>query len=191
MNQKALLEDALRGKRAACDRLARMYIPITFRYFRQAWRVTPSEAEELTQETFAEAWSSLKYCRGTQVKAWFLTIARRVAWKKFKTQAPKAFVSKDSEDDDPIAELPSTQASQEELVLMKAQFEQLRELFVHLRPEFREVLYLYYLEELTVEELAHSLEVPMGTAKTWLQRARANLKQEWRLAQKSTENRRR
>ena len=184
MNQQALLTQALAGKRSACDRIARLYIPITFRYFRQAWRVTQQEAEDLTQETFAEAWSSLKYCRGGQLKAWFLTIARRVAWKTFKSRDPFAVMEYTAEDDDPITSLPNHHASQEDMLAMKDQFEQLRDLFIHLRPEFREVLYLHYLEELSVEELAQSLEVPLGTAKTWLQRARKELKKQWNLSHK-------
>lgn len=183
MNQQTLIAEALAGKRSACDRIARMYLPIVYRYFRQAWRVTQQEAEELTQETFAEAWSSLKHCRGGQLKAWLLTIARRVAWKTFQASRPVTLSAYQNEEDDPIKDLPSPRSSQEDMVAMKQQFEKIRGLFDKLRPEFREVLYLHYLEELSVEDLARSLEVPLGTAKTWLQRARKDLKKQWHLSQ--------
>ena len=44
-----------------------------------------------------------------------------------------------------------------------------------LRPEYRLVFTLYHEQNLSYEEIAQSLDRPVGTVKTWLHRARAEL----------------
>ena len=46
------------------------------------------------------------------------------------------------------------------------------ELLQHLPAEYRRVLILYYLEEASCEEVGQRLEMPAGTVKTYLHRAR-------------------
>jgi RNA polymerase sigma factor (sigma-70 family) len=47
-----------------------------------------------------------------------------------------------------------------------------------MRPRERDALLLYALAELTYEEIAFALEVPVGTVRTWLHRARATARRE-------------
>src|SRR5205823_14089239 len=44
-----------------------------------------------------------------------------------------------------------------------------------LRPEYRLVFLLYHEQNLSYEEIAQSVQRPVGTVKTWLHRARAEL----------------
>ena len=46
------------------------------------------------------------------------------------------------------------------------------EVLLKLRPEFREVLTLRYMERLEYEEIAARMTIPIGTVKTWLNRAK-------------------
>lgn len=41
---------------------------------------------------------------------------------------------------------------------------------------YRRIVTLYYLKELPYEEIAHALQIPMGTLKTWMHRARGQLR---------------
>jgi len=52
-------------------------------------------------------------------------------------------------------------------------------LIAELRLEYRELLHLYYLEELSTDEISTSMDIPLGTVKIWLYRARNELKQKW------------
>jgi RNA polymerase sigma factor (sigma-70 family) len=44
-----------------------------------------------------------------------------------------------------------------------------------LRPDYRACFVLFYQQELSIEEIARSLDCPTGTVKTWLHRARKEL----------------
>ena len=47
----------------------------------------------------------------------------------------------------------------------------------HLRPEYRTVILLRHVEGYAYEEIAEVMEIPLGTVKTYLHRARAELKE--------------
>lgn len=181
--QKWMLAGVRRGERRACDQLVQFAFPLVYRYFCRAWRATSAEAEELAQDTFAEIWTSLKRYRGGSLRAWILTIARRLAWKAFREQAT-VMRDENPEDVDTFADAGPTL---EELVSMKQQLEKLRQLIAMLSPRYQEVLYLYYLEELSTEEIAQMMELPASTTRTRLQRARDQLRQQWQNLEKSQE----
>ena len=45
-----------------------------------------------------------------------------------------------------------------------------------LPPNYREVVHLFHVEQLSYKEIAATMEIPLGTVMTWLHRARAQLK---------------
>lgn len=67
--------------------------------------------------------------------------------------------------------------SLEQQLLKKDERAQLGYEVLHLKPKYREVLVLYYYEELKIHEIALILEVPENTVKTRLKRAREQIKQ--------------
>ncbi len=52
----------------------------------------------------------------------------------------------------------------------------IREAIGHLDPKLREVVYLFYMDNCLLDQIAAALEIPVGTAKTRLMRARTQLK---------------
>lgn len=182
MLHRSVITRALKGERASCEALARHCLPILHRYFTKTWKASKSDVEELVQDTFVELWKGLSLFRGAAIEPWLLTIARRIAWKRFNNKAPSPLSLDDKETGEEEAHLPfpSSSPNQEELIITKDRYQKLVEMFSRLRTEYREVLHLYYTETLTVEELAHVLEIPEGTARTWLQRARKELHRQWR-----------
>ena len=56
------------------------------------------------------------------------------------------------------------------------QAHQIRTAIGHLNPKLRELVYLFYMDNLTLEQIALTLNIPLGTAKTRLKRARNQLK---------------
>ncbi|MBU52302.1 MAG: hypothetical protein CL920_26715 [Deltaproteobacteria bacterium] len=178
MIQYETITQAVQGDRASCERLARASLPVLYRYFVGAWKLSGEEAEELAQDTFMEVWSCLHRFEGKAWRSWLLTIARRVAWKKLKGKPPEKYVS-DTMEEDVLGQIASDSPSQEERLVEADQFAILRELLPQLRPEYQEILHFHYMEELSTQELAMTMDIPKGTAKTWLQRARAELKEKW------------
>ena len=45
---------------------------------------------------------------------------------------------------------------------------------------YRKAMWLRYVKDCSYEEIAHALQVPMGTVKTWLNRARHQLSRDFR-----------
>ncbi len=134
------------------------------------------EANEVTQETFLAAWQGLPAFRGdARFSTWLYRIAYNCALKQLeqrkRDQALQVVVR---------AEQAAARRDQEERV--DAELEtHARQSAVHeqlsaLPAKYRVVLVLRHLQEMTYEEMAEILTLPIGTIKTHLFRARNLLK---------------
>ncbi|MGB2572100.1 RNA polymerase sigma factor [Micromonospora citrea] len=122
----------------------------------------------LTDDVSQEAWASaLKALPGLKqpdrFTAWLFTIARRSVMNHLRQQYREA----DRLDSDPVGD------DQVAAVLDRAQ---VAEGLAHLPAPEREVLILFYLHDLALEECAQVLAVPAGTVKSRLFRARRLLR---------------
>ncbi len=68
--------------------------------------------------------------------------------------------------------IPSTNLSPEEKVIEKQKIRLMREVVEKLKPHYRLLVELRYFKELSYEEIANQLELPIGTVKAQLFRAR-------------------
>jgi len=123
-------------------------------------------ADDLVQDTLERAWSKLHlYRRGTDLRAWLFTVMHNVYVNQRRAARPSAPL------DDEMPEL--SQASRETDTLM------LRDLDAAIRrlpPDQREVLLLVALEDMSYDEAARALEIPIGTVMSRLARAREKLR---------------
>jgi len=144
------------------------------------------EANEVTQETFLAAWQGLSGFRGNALfSTWLYRIAYNCTLKQIEQR------KRDN------ALQVAIQTEQTELIdsdeRVGAQLEAhdrqklVREYLSTLPAKYRIVLVLRHLQEMTYEEMAEILTLPIGTIKTHLFRARNLLKerleafeQEWR-----------
>src|SRR3984893_12998278 len=135
------------------------------------------EASEITQETFLAAWQGLPAFRGdARFATWLYRIAYNCALKQLETrkrdralqaalQAEKALESEDNFD---RASAQIDEREQQAFV---------QEHLSHLPAKYRIVLILRHLQDMTYEEMAEILTMPVGTIKTHLFRARNLLKE--------------
>ena len=130
----------------------------------------PEAARDLTQETFLRAWKGLKKFRGeSSVYTWLYKIALNRCRTYLKKRAREKRVSLEE-----LAEAgwePSVDPPHDPPEALS-----LRAALRELPPEQREVLLLYYWEEMTYEEISQALGVPMGTVKSRLNRAKRALR---------------
>jgi RNA polymerase sigma factor (sigma-70 family) len=155
------------GDRDGFDDLIRRWNDPLWRYLR---RVAGSDhkAQELAQETWLRVVRGISRLRDpARLRAWLFGIARRVAMDSLRDQyaAPR---TADVVDVDLPAE-DGGDTLHEDLAAME---EELRQLPVI----EREVLTLFYLQELSLGEVADVLRVPAGTVKSRLFRARQLLR---------------
>jgi RNA polymerase sigma-70 factor, ECF subfamily len=147
------------------------------RVFNLAYRFVGrvDEAEDVTQEIFVKVYRSLDRFRPSagSFPAWLMTVARNHAIDRYRRRR-----------DDPlrVADDPAALAAapaHDESPLKVLEREERRQ-FVHrglrsLPPALREALILCDLEGLSHEEAAASLEIPVGTVKSRLNRGRLEL----------------
>ena len=142
-----------------------------------AYRLTgdATQAEDLVQEVYLKAWRFLgRYEEGTNAKAWLFRICRNAFINEYRTKKSRPYkvdyedIVVYHNDDDPVApryfglheEMGSKLLGDEVTLAINA-----------LSPAFRTVV-LLDLEDFTYEEIAAILEIPIGTVRSRLHRAR-------------------
>ena len=134
------------------------------------------EALDLTQETFVRAWTALPNFRGqSQFRTWLYRIATNLCYNRLPTLRR----SLTDLGDDVIAEIPEKDPTFDN----PARGLESRELrsYLHnaienLDENYRLLLSLRYQNELSYEEIANMLNLPLGTVKTGLFRAKEQLR---------------
>jgi RNA polymerase sigma factor (sigma-70 family) len=123
-------------------------------------------AEDLVQDTLERAWSKFHlYRRGTDLRAWLFTVMHNVHINQLRSARYTAPL------DDEMPELAQPARETDTLVL--------RDLDLAIRRlpvEQREVLLLVALEDMSYEQAAQALEIPIGTVMSRLARAREKLR---------------
>jgi RNA polymerase sigma-70 factor (ECF subfamily) len=125
-----------------------------------------STADDLVQDTLERAWAKLHlYRRGTDLRAWLFTVMHNVHVNRIRaTRAVDPL-----EDDMP--ELAQPQREPDALLVRD-----LDRAIARLPADQRAVLLLVTLEEMSYEEVARTLGIPIGTVMSRLSRAREKLR---------------
>jgi RNA polymerase sigma-70 factor (ECF subfamily) len=120
-------------------------------------------AEDVLQETFVRVYRKLGYLREPALfRPWAYRIATREAFRHLKRERRWAEQVRDEE---ALNALPAPPAREEFAAVSTAR---LRETVAGLSPASRAVVVLYYLHEMSLEETAEVLGVPLGTVKSRL-----------------------
>ncbi len=134
------------------------------------------DAMDLTVETFAKAFENLeKYKPDFAFSTWLFRIATNncidfIRKKKINTMSIDSMVDDDG-DDRPL-QIRSDTLNPEEHSIKKQQNEQLKDIVDKLPNRYRNLIRLRYFEELSYEEISQQLDLPLGTVKAQLFRAR-------------------
>ena len=137
------------------------------------------EAEDLVQETYAKAlkgFSSFKI--GTNFRAWMYRILRNTFLTSRTGLKVTMTVPLDTDEDGP--ELAVERDTPETLLFDRSNRELLEGAMDELPVHFREILLLCEVEEMSYQEIAETLSVPIGTVMSRLSRARRSLRERLR-----------
>jgi RNA polymerase sigma-70 factor (ECF subfamily) len=127
------------------------------------------EAQEVVQETFLRALRYFDSYRGSDAKAWLFAILRNtcLTWRSRRRQTGA------TESFDEGTHSPQTVVrDQEQQVIDAGQMVTLRHCIEMLPLEYREVLIMRELEEMSYRQISEAMAVPMGTVMSRLSRAR-------------------
>ncbi len=128
------------------------------------------DAEDVVQEACLRAFRFFDSYRGGNSRAWLLTIVRHTCYTWLQTNRAHDLTAFDE-----MLDNADPGAGPEELVLQSVDQQSLRRALEELPVEFREVLILRELEELSYKEIATIAGVPLGTVMSRLARARKRL----------------
>jgi RNA polymerase sigma-70 factor (ECF subfamily) len=133
------------------------------------------EAEDLVQETYAKALKGFSsFEPGTNFKAWMFRILRNT-FLNSRTGLKAATVALELSDDDPS--LPAEHQTPETILIDRASQQIVQGAIAELAVPYREVLLLAEVEEMSYQEIATTLAIPVGTVMSRLSRARRTLRQ--------------
>ena len=133
------------------------------------------DAMDITVETFAKAFEKLdKYQPEYAFSTWLFRVATNncidfLRKKKLNTVSIDNMMD---EDDDRPMQIKADTLNPEESSIKKQQSEELNMLVESLPPRYRNLLTLRYFDELSYEEIAQQLDLPLGTVKAQLFRAK-------------------
>ncbi len=130
-------------------------------------------AEDLVQETYMKALRGFSsFQQGTNFRAWIYRILRNA----FLTSKAGLRIA-DSLDDENLAALePATNVTPESVLLAQVEQQAIQQALEALPVNFREVILLCDLEEMSYQEIALTLAIPVGTVMSRLSRARKALR---------------
>lgn len=170
------VNETLHGDHAAFGRIVDRYTPVVYslalRYLGRE-----EEAEDAVQEIFLRAFDALdRFHLSRRLYSWLYTIAlnylRNVRNKRRRRGSDETLPYEDrvatGDVQRPLADPPSELERTEGEALV-------RDAIGKLPPKYRDVIVLRQLQELSVSEVAAILDVPEGTVKTHLHRARSAL----------------
>lgn len=126
-----------------------------------------AELDDLVQECFIKVWKNLgKFRGGSKLKTWITRIAINCANDHFRRKGVDVETEEMDEEKFAEGEINHLDGGEREL---------LRKALGALSVTHRQVLVLHFLEELPIEEIAEVSGVSVGTVKSRLHHARANL----------------
>ncbi len=135
------------------------------------------DAEDLTVEAFGKAFKRLhQYTPDYAFSTWLFKIASNNCIdfiRKKKKNLYSIDSEQENEEGDQIAiDIKAGNLDPEEKVMKKQKIDRMREVVDQLKPKYRELVKLRYFEEYSYDEIADELDLPLGTVKAQLYRAR-------------------
>lgn len=176
--ERALIERARAGDQDAFGVLVRLHQRQVYQLALRMLRDT-EDATEAAQEVFLAAWQGLQGFRGdARFATWLYRIAYNYCLKAAEHRRRDAtaraeLAAESAHMHSPASALAARHAQDAE----QAMRETIRGEIANLPPKYRAALVLRHLQDLSYEEMAEVMRVPIGTVKTHLFRARALLRE--------------
>ena len=163
------------------------YRELVLKYQRQVFSLarrmvgSAEDAEDLTQETFVRMFRALdRYDPSRPFPAWLFTIATRLCIDHLRRRRvrPISMAQHDAAtDEDYTLEIEDRGLRPDELAAHAEEAGRVQDLIDSLPHHYRIVVMLRHQQDLSYDEIAEALHLPLGTVKARIHRARALLKQ--------------
>ena len=136
------------------------------------------DADDLYQQTFLIAFQKNEIDAENNPKSYLITIAanvwknviRKKTWRKEKADIIPTI-------DEELNNTPDDGKSPEDEVIQNEEELLIRKLVLSLPDKLREVILMYYMEDMSINEIAAALKIPAGTVKSRMNKAKKMLKE--------------
>ncbi|MCD7970669.1 MAG: sigma-70 family RNA polymerase sigma factor [Alistipes sp.] len=174
-DDRTLVDMSLDGDPAAFEQLFNRYRDSICQLYTQRTGGNRDDADDLLQEVFIKVYLKLhRYNPDYTFGQWIYTIARNTFIDYVRKR--REDLSLDNfPDGHPTVSPSSSTPTPEESIISSQQKAQLEQHLERMTPRYRKLIELRYFRDLSYEEIATELAVPMGTVKTQIHRAREQL----------------
>jgi RNA polymerase sigma factor (sigma-70 family) len=170
-----LIKHALVGDQKAFRKLRLKYYDAIFKLINRMIR-NREEVEDLTQEAFIKAFTSLnKFDKQYSFSTWLYKIATNNSIDHIRKKKLQTFsINKpiESEESDYSFELPNTDLEPDQELIASQRKKMLDDAMNSLPPKYRQVILMRHIDEKEYQEIAKTLKLPLGTIKAHIFRAR-------------------
>ena len=180
MNEKEIIQQALRGDQTAYREIYQIYEKAVrgrvSGYFK--WK---ADIDDVTMESFQKAFAALPAFDTTrEFRPWLLTIATRTALDHLgrirrEDQKKEGILLKASEGGDGEGEL--TETTPEEEIIQDEVHSRLMQFIEELPSLYKDVMIKYMIDELEYEEIARELDLELNTVRTRIRRGKQHLQE--------------
>ena len=177
LSDEALVARARNGDRAAFDELVERYQSLVY-HFCLRYCGQPDDARERAQDTFVRVWLKLgTFQTHRPLRPWLYKVAAGVCLNAAARRRP--VLSLDTAESDDRTPEPASRPADDPARVAEARQMQaaVHRAMLELPPAYRVVMILRHVEHLDYRDIATALELPLGTVKTHLFRARQQLRQ--------------
>jgi RNA polymerase sigma-70 factor, ECF subfamily len=156
--------------------LMRRYEDKLLRYIQRISGVSAEVAQDILQEVFLKVYQNLLgFDFKLKFSSWIYRIARNTAisyWRKNKRDWKNFYL----EDNEKLKNSLEAQDDMEREMLRKINIENVNKIMLQLKPIYREVLTLKFLEDKNYEEISDIIQKPTGTVATLIFRAKKDFR---------------
>jgi len=168
INERELVERCRSGDERAFQELVETYERLVFALIARTIQ-DPSRAEDLAQDVFLRIHRGLPYFRGeARLSTWIYRIVANVCLQDQTRPAPVSL-------DDAQTRGVTSSGSDRRFSDFEVR-DRLEKAIARLPPNYRLLIAAHYLDGVQYDELAEALNLPLGTIKTQLHRAKQQLR---------------
>lgn len=159
--------------------------------YRHCYRMVGNghEAEDLAQETFLRAYRNIsKYNNEFKFSTWIFRIATNLCIDRLRKKKPDYYLDAEVPGTDGAtmySQLSSEEPLPEQVVTENERWNELQEEIMKLPEKYRTAIVLKYVEDLSLEEISHIMDIPVPTVKTRIHRGREALKKVFQMVVKT------
>jgi len=179
VTDQELVEECLAGSRSSFDAIIGRYSRNIYGFVMRLIG-SPADAEDIVQEVFFKAWKKLRtYDQKQSFKGWLFGIARNASidWLRKKRSLPFSLLENEEAGERIEHSIPDAEPLPPEVFERKELAGMLDEVMKELLQDYREVLLLRYVHDLSFQEISEATGRPMNTVKSQHRRALAAMRE--------------